>query len=250
MFEETVPIPYRKKTAVKRARRKWKRVRESPWYKCKSSLSFEDFLRLFAKQFTFDEIARQAGIGGMAVSKIYHRYFVEIFGKESIKERKQALSDRKRPLLRSANFLRKIDTQERSVIEKALDAGCILEPVPINRPHHHDAKVSRFVLNGKLCSFHRLTNPHHLPKNLTNCYTQIRFPKKEVSEVKFVIFSIKLKRFPERIFIVPSSFIMEKVFHNHKCISRVHIPVLKDKPQRRHAIDFSEYEDAWHLLQN
>lgn len=225
-------------------------------YQRKLRYSFDELFEFFkADCVRFSVLESDSGVTHQRLHQIYDRYFRELLENKTGVERREACTLESRLIkIKQAEGALLESPGLKAVIEKARAAGCEIEVVP----KHQHGKLSGGVLtrillvNKHRCAFHLARRVWKHSPGTHAFYAPVQVSYRKLVEVDAALFHVAAEGYPERIFVVPSALLREKVFGSSpkKMTKTVYLPCLKVPVYHNNypCIDYWEYEDAWHLL--
>ncbi|MEK7613141.1 MAG: hypothetical protein AAB449_03290 [Patescibacteria group bacterium] len=244
---ETLTLAHPRVQALKR---KWEAalVRYSP----KHTLSFEDLFEYFkANCHRMEVIGAHGGITRQRVQQIYNKWFRDLFGDLSGRDRQKSCTLEKNlaRLEKETNELLS-NGKIKTIGGKLRSAGCVITGIAGSGGR---LLRNQITLNGHRCLVHTSTKARSLGVQTERLYYAFNVSLSLLQTVEAVIFYVCAKNFQERLFVVPSSVLLAAFFETSadKKYNRVYIPAEKILLRTRGVvsrINWWQYEDALHLL--
>jgi hypothetical protein len=246
--------------AVQAAKARWDAGEKKRRHLVRHNLTFERLFELFkANHHSMNAIGEEIAIGHISrerVRQIYDKYFRELFEGQSGHERFSACM-LKRRLARFKDSENKLFESPiiKAIVESARRAGCKVKAVPNADLEHGKScgsvRPTTLMINGYKCSVH-FSLVARRPRERKRFYGQVALSYSVLREVDVFIAHTAIAGFPQRTFVIPSSFLLKLYFTPLNIKWKVLYLPLEQLPvynNRRPRFDIWQYEDAWHLLQ-
>lgn len=232
---------------INQAREKWNKRNPRQQRKL---IDFDTLLNHFKECKTQNEIAIIFGVSRERIRQLYDEYFCEIF--DGVEGKKRMVSAiQKRRTFSSRKIEEELFQTEplKTVVGQAINAGHNVSCFPVR---NSGLKVSpkKININNSGCLIKTVTSVF-IPTGSKKTYAHsfIILDGKEKNP-DFVIFYIKIKGYPQRIFIVPYDVIKYVCCNQKNKQKCLNIPTEKTQiyKNRFPKINWWEYENAWHLI--
>ena len=240
--------------AVQAAKERWDAGRKHCGYTRKSELTFEQWFEIFNEnRLNGEEISQIVGrkrITRERVRQIYDEYFKPAFDGQTGRERFSAcLSERRREKKEQADNEIFESPVIKVIAESARKAGCRIKAGRRNSGQH-----IALLVNGYKCSVHNASIAWRPGKQQKRSYGHIQMTYSVLCETDAYIIYVNIIGFPEHIFVIPSSLLLQLYFtpldseRKWLYIPLEQLPAYNNSHQR---LDFWQYEGegAWHFLQ-
>ena len=207
------------------------------------------FERLKSDDCRLSDIAKDAGVSRQAIHFIYNRYFRDLFGDRTGRERQKVSAEKKNTERNSNKYKRRQIfniIREKFLFAKVSTIGDELK-MEITLNVGLDGLWGFICLNSFRCLFH--TSNKVFWSNAHAKYYSYSIQLHRLEQTEFVIFHGQDKEYSERIFIVPTH-ILKNRFTEGDSRKFFYLPVEKVVPYNNMfpKIDFWQYENAWYLL--
>lgn len=221
--------------------------------KRKITLTFEELFDLFiTPEATPISIAKRGGVSVQAVGKMYDAFFRDLFGDESVMER------RARCMRKKASAKIKEDAVALlsegvvgTVVANARAAGCDVTAIEKRKKEFPTGLVRNEILvNGHRCGVRHL-HARWRPNNCKRWFTRLVLYRSTLSEMDAVLFRTTVKGYPKHTFVVPSTRLLAAYFASgNKPAVWITIPLEKRRKNQTVSprLAWWQYENAWHLL--
>src|SRR3989344_1190250 len=231
---------------------RWRRARASR--KRDRTLEFDELFERIRDNETLGSIADAVGLSKARLGQLYNKYFKVFFGNRSGNDR---IPDciAKRRALRRHSAERDMLLRDRLmglVFERARTAGCTVETIPLQSAKGSGAvSSSMFYANGHLCSLRRITSQTRVHPRTRRGYAHTSVHPDILTRVDALIIASAVPGCPRRVFVIPIAVYRERyrAAHPERPIS-LYVPTKKLPAYHgiRQAVDYWQFENAWHLL--
>jgi hypothetical protein len=214
---------------------------------------FEQWLAWFRQDcLTFTDIGEMTGVTWENIRQIYMKYFAELIPRRPDGHTRQRMCAIKKWYSRieesSAEMLSDV---QKDIITRVSPYNYEIKLIPIRRRKGSVAGLKRrsLQINGRICSIRVINGAFPTRKDCTNVYGRLTTQLKTLKEEDFLIISLSSIGFSKTAFVVPTSVLLDQ-FKPGQAEKRFYLPIIKRPVYNNNepAIDFWQYENAWHLL--
>lgn len=216
----------------------------------KCPLSFKEAFECFASHLSISAIAPLLGVVPQRASQIYEEFFQPLFN-ESGEERAQRITRERaeevQRMLREEYFR---SEEMRLLVEQLPAPQYSVEIIPSCQSTN--IVRNRLIVNGVLCSLHHVKKVYRPSKSNAE-YGHFSITSSTLNEVAACILHCMIPSRQERIYIVPTSVILEQIgleSSGQNGTRSLYIPLAGEGyvPKGTPKIRYARYERAWHLL--